>query len=86
MRQTESLSELTNWQTNAAVRHLKWRNQMAPSNFRPNKFPDNEDPNENLKEELNQINSKLNSVVEELAKITALIMELQQDVHALSKE
>jgi ABC-type phosphate transport system auxiliary subunit len=47
---------------------------------------DDDPSDENLKEELDQINTKLDSVVEELAKITALIVDLQGDVLALLKE
>lgn len=53
--------------------------------FMPNSFSE-ENPNENLREELDQLNTKLDAVMSELAKITTLVEALRQDVYALSKE
>ena len=59
---------------------------MAPMRVTHQNPSDEDEPDENLREELAQIDSKLDTVISELAKVTALIVELQQDVYALSKE
>jgi len=59
---------------------------MSPFRIQHPDSSGDDEPDENLREELNQINTKLDSLIEKLAKVTALIVELQQDVYALSKE
>jgi hypothetical protein len=41
---------------------------------------------EDLRQDINQIETKLDTVINELAKITELIVDLQKDVYALSKD